>query len=832
MKPDILSGSNTTASAIRIFTDRDEPRNSFRRNYEKMKKQISDGELPDLRVLTYYGMDGIGKSRLLEKLQEELTGYDPDARYIRHIFTKGETNKSEILLYLRLRAGERLGIKFPHFDYIYNVYCRKTNKNPITEKQQKSGLCSSAVDMASLIPFLGDAVQFANSAIGFAGAAKNMIDANRMKDNRIENADPSELYAEMHIHFIKDMTSAAQQFTSPLVIFLDSYENFVNETERAEHTENDSWIWKPGGLIECIPNVIWVIGAREKLKWEEYAEEYSEILEQHQLKSFSKADSINNFLARRSIESLELREELFALTQGIPLYLDICAQTYESMVKHGRTPTIEDFGRTPAGLISNLISDMDSQHQDIIFMLSVLEQWNDEIVIEVAKKCPFSFSASVYETVKGYSFISSPEKGEFVMHSVVADAILENCADKMKNITEPVMDAMYDYSDALSSEGRYFEALRIKARLFELNRRIEENRIPGLSFPPDRSLFAARDYAVMLHYVGQFGKALRIEEEALEKSRKAGEFYETITLMNNMTDSLRNLGRFKESYDLSRQVYEMYVNTYGESHRGTIEALSNLARAMDDAGDTESAYKYGKAALEKTLRLNGGRESETTLMMRNNLLSYMMRFNQYEEAYSMGVQLLRLKEQILTEEHPDLLWTKVIIEEALLYLGKYEEAADLGNEIIEECPKKLGEVSQIMLKSLKITAYAYQFIGELETAAELFKKAIDINIQAGGETHPDTAAMLTNYIGLMLALGNHHGLTQTAEKAYTLCRGAFGDDNELTVRAVGNYAFTLYEEHDERAPETVRYAFEKCLEKFGMDDPLTIEIRNKYNTLQ
>ena len=46
--------------ANKIFTDREEPRASFWKNYERCKNNMNgDGEI---RVLTYYGIGGIGKT--------------------------------------------------------------------------------------------------------------------------------------------------------------------------------------------------------------------------------------------------------------------------------------------------------------------------------------------------------------------------------------------------------------------------------------------------------------------------------------------------------------------------------------------------------------------------------------------------------------------------------------------------------------------------------------------------------------------------------------------------------------------------------------------------
>ena len=60
--------------AIEQFTDRTEPQKAFSQQYLAMTEAAND---QPGRVLSYYGMGGIGKSTLLIKLQNNLTT-DPD----------------------------------------------------------------------------------------------------------------------------------------------------------------------------------------------------------------------------------------------------------------------------------------------------------------------------------------------------------------------------------------------------------------------------------------------------------------------------------------------------------------------------------------------------------------------------------------------------------------------------------------------------------------------------------------------------------------------------------------------------------------------------------
>lgn len=62
--------NDNTLKANKIFTDREEPRAAFWKNYNLLKDNLTNDA--DIKVLTYYGIGGIGKSSLLKKIISEL----------------------------------------------------------------------------------------------------------------------------------------------------------------------------------------------------------------------------------------------------------------------------------------------------------------------------------------------------------------------------------------------------------------------------------------------------------------------------------------------------------------------------------------------------------------------------------------------------------------------------------------------------------------------------------------------------------------------------------------------------------------------------------------
>ena len=69
---------NLGIKATKQFTDREEPRKVFWNNYENMIQNMKNNT--PIKVISYYGFGGIGKSSLLLKLNEEIEEKAPKTK--------------------------------------------------------------------------------------------------------------------------------------------------------------------------------------------------------------------------------------------------------------------------------------------------------------------------------------------------------------------------------------------------------------------------------------------------------------------------------------------------------------------------------------------------------------------------------------------------------------------------------------------------------------------------------------------------------------------------------------------------------------------------------
>ena len=119
-------------TASRQFTDREKPRQSF----EKAFQSLSNDQY---KVLVFYGVGGIGKSRLLKELYTLTSSFDNYVVTVSIDFREPKhRDPSEALIWLRQQLSKEYNIKFTTFDLAYAVYWSRMKPQLILKSERKS----------------------------------------------------------------------------------------------------------------------------------------------------------------------------------------------------------------------------------------------------------------------------------------------------------------------------------------------------------------------------------------------------------------------------------------------------------------------------------------------------------------------------------------------------------------------------------------------------------------------------------------------------------------------------------------------------------------------
>ena len=780
--------------ATKEFTDRVEPREVFWRIYEEKQCDKID-------VITYYGMGGIGKSTLLRKLLSEIKEKYSETRYAFVDFDKinnYDNDILEILRYIESNLKSKYKFSFPIFDLVSYTYEVKMGKN--ATKPELSSIfneneeLSFLTDVISEIPLIGTI----SKVICLSEKAKNLLQ-NRIENNKlknklgnIDNMEASDIYENLPYYFAIDLKNNVEKLEYPFVFFIDTYEKLVNELENRNALEKDLFLRGEKGLILNVPNTIWVIAGREKLKWEEYDKEWKGSIDQHLLGNLSLTDT-KYFLERAGIKEQNLINDIYNLTHGAPKYLDICVDTYTSLVNQNKVPTIDDFGKNTTELQKRYLIYMGDIERDFVTMLAFLSNWTDDNIEKISKEILGTFSHSLYEKVKEFSFIQK-EEDEYTINPSFKDIIIANTNETLKNKYFKILENSVDKE--------------IEEIILE-NKNVNQNseQVVNIDNYNSRKKFRT----IILKEIKEIIKT-NSEEEFVNKAKfiikKIEEYekkYDDIIIIENIEEYLRNKFEYSNTLEFKLLLgykslgisdvidnYHMSNNTY--HLKRYIERTENKVENKDLKDIIEKEFGKNSIYYIRTLILCGGSEDEINKQLDN---------------YSGEKDQLYVK-TLLDSNGIANIHNIRRLEEAVEILSKEPEY--LTTSIVESICR-VGKINMYQEEKLIILNYIY-------SVKYIINETLNVDIidgfynivkgNLGGEsniysTGEEEGALLAIDIEILKELKNRY------EEIY-------GKDNEKYIEA----ETFLLKENVIYMPSIFSEIMDKYIERYGYDDNRTI----------
>ena len=227
-------------------------------------------------------------------------------------------------------------------------------------------------------------------------------------------------------------------------------------------------------------------------------------------------------------------------------------------------------------------------------------------------------------------------------------------------------------------------------------------------------------------------------------------------------------------------------------HWATIAAQLVNAVLPDDAWDARHWPAY-EIALPHAIAVSGYLERyqilpEVAGRLRNQIGDYLRsraKFDPAQEHLSIG---LRLREQTLGADHPDIAASLYSLGWLHSDLGEHKRAEDLTRRSLEIREKALGPDHPDTAKSLNNLACLYQAQGQYPKAEPLYRRSLEIREKALGPDHPDTAKSLNNLAGLYRAQGQYPKAEPLYRRSLEIREKALGLDHPDTATGLNNLA--------------------------------------------
>ena len=734
-------GETTERIINKEFTDRDKARKLFWEWYKK-----SSENMDDFFVLSYYGIGGIGKSSLVNKLCREL--HEQNGFYIKYDFEyASHSDAYSVLVGVKqsIRNKYSTYFHFPLFNTALVFLAKKSDIKFENDEIVKNAVAESphfqnALSVLSLAPVVGGYIQNTIAIMSqFYTDIDNLAVSVKLKKKykevieKMGTLEADELRENMPQYFWIDMTENMRKLPKPLVIFLDTYESYINTFKAISNVVLDSWL-REGyrSVIQQIPGVLWVIAGREKLYWNFNDEWDPEHLECYDIRDFTDLDS-TIYLNKAGITDDGLVSHICEITRGVPIYLDLCVDTYYLLMDRGVTPTIKNFDvdRNNRNKLANRYTKyLDSADCDLIYMLASMGTWKDDEAEWVGTNIhTSSYSAERYNSIIGHSFITN-EGSKRAMHNIMVDALLPEIADSTKNKYNgelfhyrinrlekglsshtDTMAAVNDAKDAfcrITGEniypGQYEDFRKLTEKISEVRKKGFIHDALSICSKLNEHCeepFGDTDYygeslkslGDALYSMGKYEAALEYHQSSYDiRSRILNEDHpDTLRSLHCIGADYSKMGKYMKSFKVDEQVYEARKRLLGEDHPATLRSLQNIGVDIGNLGAYIKAHEVNQQVYDARKRILGEEHPDTLSSLHNIGVDYSF-MREYKKAIEVKRQVYDARKRLIGEDHPDTLISLYSIGVDYEDMGEYEKSKEVEQQVWKYTHEKAFEV--------------------------------------------------------------------------------------------------------------------------------------------
>ncbi|SNY60211.1 hypothetical protein [Paractinoplanes atraurantiacus] len=421
-----------------LFTDRESESQAFRSTLKRFRRMLdSDDEVGAARhnVLTFYGMGGIGKTALSERLEAWVrrglpivngwgalpsTKVDATARIDLH-GSAGQMDLPAALL--AMRAGlAHVRRRWPVFDLAFAAYWSAVRPGePLPAFRGRDELENVVAETAGeILKDLGSAAEWivgTPTTLGVRGVRKLVGELRRQRELRLaieaypgfedfllrcaDEPSPTEPRPALACEIAAALSWELAQITPAplLVVFVDTTERLALDPRRVSEGHLNK-------LVHGMPNVLFVLTGREMIDW--YDEKQVDVVHrgpwtwpglvpgaddnprQHLVGNLSPADTRALILRARERQDLpmddDVVDELVRSSAGLPQYLELARQVALSIKDAGPGRRVEasDVTGSLGSLVMRILDDVPPDEQRAIRAAALFRLFDPGLIAAAA----------------------------------------------------------------------------------------------------------------------------------------------------------------------------------------------------------------------------------------------------------------------------------------------------------------------------------------------------------------------------------------------------------------------------------------------------------------
>jgi tetratricopeptide (TPR) repeat protein len=435
-------------TASRQFTDREEPKKSFLNAFHLMDEN-------PFKVLVFYGVGGIGKSRLQRELQTLTTNLDDSAVKISIDFRdEKHREQAEALIWLRQQVAKEYKIKFTTFDLAYAIYWKKVKPQLALKSEQLSipfleegNFITELINNLEPIPVVEWIPKTLKFIIGLAQYKEmiqwwNGIGKEVLSD--LKDMHPKDIEDMLLVYWASDLIEWLKANNRKAIFFFDTYEALWEKDRTVgSFNEKDEWIRDLILQFDEVP-VLNIICGREKINWVKYNSEWENYIEQHLMGELSVSDC-KSFLGSCGIVDDAIQETIIKGSEGLPYYLDLMVDTHQ-LIQRKRPPVTEDFSKRPEEVLDRFLRYLDRPEQETLKILSVTRFWSEDLFADLVTEFKTTYPITAFVDLCQFSFIDGHiQNGHWKMHKLMRSGLQDQLKEQSPSRFEQVHRFLFSY---------------------------------------------------------------------------------------------------------------------------------------------------------------------------------------------------------------------------------------------------------------------------------------------------------------------------------------------------------------------------------------------------
>lgn len=542
VSPTIILGNNVKNKYVanKEFTDRKYYREKFYDKIQKIQQEKENRKLT-YHVLNFYGIGGIGKSSLQKELCSEIDSKSNIIYSQLDFANLSNRNASNFLLELA-KNFETKHVAFFHFGVAYAIYFEKTHRdmtsslNTHTIINEKLGFIADILSMINGLGILG-VIPGAINKIYNASYNEIHLDAELKEDlKNMEFMSASQCEKLLPAFFSYDLKKYMQkEKNKTIIIFLDTYEALWGQIKNdLTKFSQDQFVRE---LISQLQGVLFVISSREYLDWKVIEPDWSNYLEQYEIRSLEESDA-NAFLEKCGVKESDIRHKMLSISMGYPYHLDILVDTYTEMKNKNITPQIDLFANNAREILKCFFKYLHTEEIEVIKIISIPRYYTFDIFKHLLLNFPTGYSVTMFDEFNKFSFVTKTDNETYHIHEIMRKDLLEIIPT---NLSQQINRSIAEYYFSIFINSLIYTERKLTIRECIYHLKFYLSHQEYITFLSSNII----DYFIDLQYRGECAYLYDVLSEIFSYIT----YVECVELYEIYTDMIMLNGNFKEAVD-------------------------------------------------------------------------------------------------------------------------------------------------------------------------------------------------------------------------------------------------------------------------------------------